>query len=87
MTTPSDVATWMVEQLKDKKFLYQEHIVYSIQKEFGDEFVFINGNGNLGITKPVLTVFNKMTPDVVWSRSDRCWRNRASYDKPGRMQD
>lgn len=87
MTTAQDVAVWMVDQLKRQKFLYQETVVYQIKTAFGDDFVFINANGNYGIVKPVLTAFNKLTPDIVWSRGDRCWRERASYDKPGRMQD
>ncbi len=86
MTTPIDVGHWMVAQLEKDSFLYQDETAYSILKEFGDEFVFINPNGNYGIIKPVLAAFNKLTPEVVWSRSERCWRKRAEYDAPGRMQ-
>lgn len=86
MTTAADVAQWMVSQLEARKFLYQDEIVYSIQREFGDTFVYTNKNGNLAIVKQILDAFNKLTPDVVWSRGERCWRNRASYDAPGRMQ-
>lgn len=57
-----------------------------IQKEFGEQFVYMNDAGNYGIAKPVLAAFNKLTPDVVWSRSERCWRKRAEYDVAGRMQ-
>jgi hypothetical protein len=86
MTTAIDVAKWMVERLEDRRFLYQEDTVYAIKHEFGDDFVYINGNGNLAIVKPVLDAFNKLTPDVVWLRGERCWRKREQYDKPGRQQ-
>jgi len=86
MTTASDVARWMANQLEAKAYIYQDEIVYSIQKDFGDEFVYLNQNGNYGIVKPVLDAFNKLTPEAIWSRGERCWRKRAEYDRPGRMQ-
>jgi hypothetical protein len=38
------------------------------------------------INKDVLAAFNKLTPNAVWDRGERLWRERQSYDKPGRQQ-
>lgn len=85
--TARDVAEWMVIQLKEKRFLYQEFIVYEIPKLFGKEFTYDNASGNPAISKSVLTHFNKLTGDeVVWERREKMWRRREQYDQPGRMQ-
>ena len=83
-----DVDQWMVDELKQKKFLYQETTVYSIKKKFGKDFVYTNVNGNLSIGKDVLKEFKKLSgDDVVWERGEKAWRYRASYDSAGRQQD
>lgn len=87
MPTADDVAEWMKVQIRDNGVLYQEYAVYQIRSLFGDIFVFQNDNGNLGISKTVLSKFNKITAeDVVWCRGDKAWRKRHEYHKPGRMQ-
>jgi hypothetical protein len=87
MTTAVEVAKWMVAELDRTQLLDQELTVYEISKKFGDEFTYINPNGNLAISKDVLKHFNKITAaDVVWSRSERHWRKRQPGDEPGRMQ-
>ena len=88
MATAKDVATWMAEQVKDGDLMYQETIVYDIDEKFGDEFTYINDNGNMAISKNVLKEFNKLTANtVVWLRSDRAWRLREEHDDPGRQQE
>lgn len=82
-----DVAKWMVEELKREKFLYQETVVYDITSKFGNEFTYINDNGNLVIDRRVLREFRKLTEDwVVWEKSERLWRLRAAYDTFGKRQ-
>lgn len=84
----ADVAAWMLEDLLQKKFLYQEQVAWDIQKRFGKSFVYDNANGNLAISKSVLKKFNELTKErVVWSRGERYWRARIPTDKPGRQQD
>lgn len=86
--TAVDVACWMVEQLREQRYLYQETVVYEIAEKFGSEFVYDNANGNLAIGKRVLAEFRKLTEhDVVWERGDRMWRYREAYDAPGRQSD
>ncbi len=86
--TATDVAAWMVEHLKAQTWLYQETVVWEIQQQFGDDFVYENQNGNVAIGKEVLAAFRKLTgDDVVWERGTRMWRQRTQYDKSGRQQD
>jgi hypothetical protein len=73
-------------RLEEEDVLYQEVIVQEIQDEFGDDFVYDNESGNLAIKPEVLEEFRVLTPDVVWLRSERCWRAREDGDEPGRSQ-
>lgn len=59
--TPVDVAQYMLDQLNQTDYLYQEEIVYDIAQKFGDEFVVERDSGNLGIALAVLRQFNKLT--------------------------
>ncbi len=86
--TAKDVANFMKTQLDLKKYLYQEDIVYEIEKNFGSNFVHENENGNLAIDRKVLKEFRNITLNTVWDRGERCWRLREQYDQPGsRMQE
>jgi hypothetical protein len=87
MTKPSasDVARWMRDEIHRERELYQEEAAYHIQETFGEDFVYINENGNLAIDKAVLREFRKLTErSVVWVRSERYWRFRESYDDPNK---
>lgn len=84
---PVEVAQWMVEELKRVKYLHQDTVVYEIQSKFGDEFTYINQNGNLAIDKQVLSEFRKLTETtVVWERGEHLWRLREEFDPPGKRQ-
>jgi len=86
MTTPSDVAAWMVKELKQRRFLNQSQAVAEIATEFGSDFVYFNRNHNRAISPEVLAAFRELTgDDVVWERGSRCWRYRQPYDPPGRQ--
>ena len=88
MTTALDIAQWMLVQLNEQKYLYQEVIVYQIAQEFGEEFTCTNENGNMAINKKVRDEFRRITGDsVVWESGERMWRKREEYDSPGRRQD
>jgi hypothetical protein len=87
-TTPIDVAEWMLEELKRVDYLYQETVVCEISSKFGDEFTYLNDNGNLAISKKVLSAFKKLNDgEVVWERGEKAWRFRQSYDSAGRQQE
>lgn len=87
MTTPKEVAEWMVEELARVQFLHQQTVVWQISEKFGQEFTYTNENGNLAIDRRVLREFRKLTPDnVIWDKGERMWRCRQSYDQEGRQQ-
>lgn len=87
-TTPEDVAQWMMEEIKRVNHLYQETVVYDINNKFGDEFTYINENGNPAISEKVLAAFRRLKEgDVIWERGEKMWRFRKSFDSPGRQQD
>ncbi|MDX9696339.1 MAG: hypothetical protein RBT49_11165 [Bacteroidales bacterium] len=81
MVTVTDVAQFMVDELKKQKFLYQEAIVFKIKQNFGEPFYYTNKNGNFAIAKEVLKEFKELTPDVKWDSGERCWRFKTQFDK------
>lgn len=88
MATFNEVAEYMLNRLRELKYLYQDVIVYDIASRFGDEFVYYNKNGNPAISQAVLREFRKLTKNtVVWERGERFWRERGPYDSPGRQQE
>ncbi len=83
--TPGAVAEWMVSQFDFNGILDQHFAAHGISGQFGSDFVYINENGNLAIDRRVLRAFRDLTEeDVVWSRRERLWRRRESWDEPGR---
>lgn len=88
MPNSTDVAKFMVDELNTDGYLYQENVVYDIQNDFGDDFVYYNANGGLSISKSVLKEFRKLTPNVVWERGEKCWRLKEDGEEiSGRMTD
>lgn len=86
--TEENVAQWMYDQVKTGKYFYQETAVYKIKSEFGEKFTYQNENGNLAISKKVLSVFKKISgDDVIWERGTRAWLMRRDHDNPGRQQE
>lgn len=86
--TPKEAAEWMLDELTRQTVLDQEAAAWQLTR-MNKSLTYQNANGNLAIAKPVLAEFNKLTKgdQVVWSLSERQWRFRATYDRPGRMQD
>jgi len=80
-TTALDIAVYMKSELEKVKYLYQVDIVYKIEEKYGSKFVYENASGNMSINKEVLKEFQHISPDVVWERSERCWRFREDYDE------
>ncbi|MFQ2467562.1 DUF6953 family protein [Aeromonas caviae] len=89
MATARDVAEWMFSHFQSSHYLYQETIVYKIKSQFGDEFVYKNKNGNLGINPAVLKEFRKLTDGIaVWERGSKAWRKlRINEQVKGRQVD
>lgn len=72
------VAEFMINEIIEKKYAYQEYLVHDIRTKFGDEFVYENENGNLAISKNVLKEFKKLKEEngIEWDRSDKSWVKR-----------
>lgn len=67
------VAEWMLTKFKGGR-LYQEEVVWVMKKEFGNDYVYENDNGNYAISKKVLAEFRKLTEGkVTWSRGEKAW--------------
>jgi len=65
----------MLNELTINDSLYQKQILYDIKDKFGEEFVYINENGNYAIEKKVLTAFKKIiNSDIKWDNYEKCWR-------------
>ena len=86
MTTPEDVARWMLDELEKAGYLYQWEAILEIQSRFGDDFTYLNESGNFAIDRRVLRAFRYLTEDtVVWRRTKHCWATRSPHDPPGRQ--
>lgn len=86
--TALEVAEWMVQQIEQRGWLYQSQAVQEIRRQFGEQFLYPNRNGNPAIDKQVMKLFNERTKEnVVWVAHRRgLWRNRRPGDKPSRAQ-
>jgi hypothetical protein len=84
---PRDVARWMLEDLDRDGELRQSAAADGIVCNFGPDFVYENENENPAIDDRVLDAFRRITPNVVWIKSEFRWRYRVPGDQPGRMQD
>src|SRR5215204_6721004 len=88
MTTPEDVARWMLDELQKAGYLYQWEAILEIQSRFGDDFTYLNESGNFAIDRRVLRAFRHLTEDdVVWRRTECCWVKRGPHDSPVRQAD
>ena len=89
MAIPDEVASWMLRMLETSEHgeLDQQTAAYGIKDRFGEEFVYVNENGNLAIDRRVLRSFRKLTEDtVVFERYYQVWRKRTATDDPHRRQ-
>ena len=83
--TAEDVASWMLEEVRREGCLYQETAVHDIAERFGQQFAYVNDNGNMSIHRDVLAAFRALSGDsVVWDKSERLWRPREPFDDPGK---
>jgi hypothetical protein len=87
-TSAKDVARWMADEVRRRRFFDQADAATEIAKRFGDAFIRTNDQGGESIDTKVLKEFRKLTEaDVVWDRGELQWRLRESGDAPGRQQE
>lgn len=70
----NEVAEWMFNELKNAGILHQKDAVDYIQSNFGEQFIFINENGNETIDKEVKKAFRKLHGGkAAWERDGFFW--------------
>ena len=84
--TPQEAAEWMLEQFEGGRCLYQEVAASNLLHLNDEQLAYYDGNGNVCVGKKVLAAFNKLTPDAVYERTGKFWRDRLPSDQPGRQQ-
>ena len=63
-TTPEAIAQWMLSRLEQSGRLYQAEAVQDIAAKFGDEYTYLNDNGNPAIDRRILRAFRQITGDT-----------------------
>lgn len=84
--TSDEAAQWMLERYEAERFLYQEAAASYLLHLHDEALAYYDANGNVCVGKGVLVIFNKLTPDAVYERGEKFWRDRLSTDQPGRQQ-
>ncbi|GGH37443.1 DUF6953 family protein [Paenibacillus segetis] len=72
--TALQVAEWMVNEIKFRGILNQSDATRHVEKHFGEEFVFVNENGNASLSKEVKKAFRKLhAGKIAWDRDGFFW--------------
>lgn len=79
-------AQWMLSEFDKVGFLYQEHVASYLFHYHDESLAYFDKGSNLCVGKGVLVEFNKLTPEIVYERAGKFWRNRLSTDQLGRQQ-
>lgn len=68
------IATWLNDKILLEGCVYQSDAVQEIIEKFGDEFSYINENGNPAIDADVLREFRKIKDkNIEWDRQEFFW--------------
>ncbi|WP_438349529.1 DUF6953 family protein [Paenibacillus sp. FA6] len=68
------VAEWMFTEVKASGKLVQTEAVTHIIEHFGEQFIYVNDNGNQSISKDVKKVFKKLhAGKAAWDRDGFFW--------------
>lgn len=74
MTTRTDIARYMIDQIDERQHVYQAEMVDEIELKFGSEWVYENENGNMAISPKVLAEFRKLHGGrIEWDKYDKSW--------------
>lgn len=72
--TAQDVAEWMVKEIRFTGTLYQTAAIEYVKENFGEQFVFVNENGNASLSKEVKKAFRKLHGSkIAWDRDGFLW--------------
>jgi hypothetical protein len=88
-TDAQAAAQWMLAQITDGRNheLYQMDAAAHVEKNFDADLTYVNGNGNVALSKKLLAAFDAISREtVVWERGWRGWRLRKPSDPVGKRQ-
>lgn len=72
--TEQAIAEWMVGEIKFKGTLHQADAIDYVKSQFGEQFVYVNENGNPSLSKEVKKAFRKLHKGrVAWDRDGFFW--------------
>lgn len=83
---PQQAAQIMYDLFKENGFLYQETAAMELADFESEGLSYYDDSGSLCVGKAVLKEFNLLTPECVYERSGKFWRERLETDEPGRQQ-
>ena len=63
-----------------KKVLHRTDLIEFLREEFDGKFVYTNEHGHPAIDEKLLEEFARLSPTLVYSRSEECWRQRKEGD-------
>ncbi|CAH1219498.1 hypothetical protein PAECIP111892_04776 [Paenibacillus auburnensis] len=72
--TAQEVAEWMVKEIRFTGTLHQTAAIEYVKANFGEQFVFVNENGNASLSKDVKKAFRKLHGGrIAWDRDGFLW--------------
>lgn len=72
--TAQEVAEWMVKEIRFTGTLHQSAAIEYVKTNFGEQFVFVNENGNASLSKEVKKAFRKLHGGrIAWDRDGFLW--------------
>ena len=84
--TFAEAAEWMCDRFSLQGFLYQEEAASQLWHLHDPELAYFDKAGNLCVGKLVLKAFARLTPNAVYERAEKFWRERLPTDLAGRQQ-
>lgn len=73
-TTEQRIAEWMVNEIKFRGMLRQEEAIEHVKQHFGEQYIFVNENGNASLEKEVKKAFRKQHRGrIAWDRDGFFW--------------
>jgi hypothetical protein len=84
--TEDEAARLMLSEYERLGFLYQDGAASHLFQFNDERLAYFDKDSNLCVGKAVLAAFNRLTPNAVYERAGKYWRNRLETDQPGRQQ-
>lgn len=76
----AEAARWMRDEMERREgVLAQDHAWEGVRERFG-ETCALKSETDRWLSRPVLTAFRKITPDVIWDPTGHQWRLPARSD-------